>query len=221
MNPTADMTDPLYILLFSAVTLGAFHTAVGIDHTLPFVVLGRSRQWTLSKTLLVTLTCGLGHVLSSVFISAIGLGLGVAGSRLLAMEETRGAWAAWCLVGFGLAYAGVGIWKRSSRAGRELGPQEHHFMPGLFLVFVLGPCEALLPLLTASGISLAFQDALLVTLAFSGATIGTMLGLVALGYVGASFALVRERFATFERHAHVVAGLTLAASGLCVQLLGI
>lgn len=215
------MTDPLLILLLSAVTIGAVHTAVGIDHTLPFVVLARARQWTLSKTLLITLACGLGHVLSSVLIAAVGLGLGVAGSRLLAIEETRGVWAAWCLVGFGLAQAGVGLWKLYSRDQKDRGLRDSHLLPGLFLVFVLGPCEALLPLLTASGISLAASDALLVTLSFSVATLGAMLTLVTLGYVGTSFALLRERLSSFERHAHVLAGLTLSASGLSVQFLGI
>lgn len=215
------MTDPLLILLFSAVTLGVVHTAVGIDHTLPFVALARARAWTLRRTLLITLACGLGHVLSSVLLAAIGLGLGIGGSRLLALEETRGAWAAWSLVGLGLAYAGVSLWKLSSRAHRDTSPSHGGVLSGLFVVFVLGPCEALLPLLTASGISLGFADALWVTLVFSLATIGTMLGLVTIGYVGTSFALLRERFVRLERHAHVLAGLTLAASGLSVQLLGI
>lgn len=209
------------ILLLSAVTLGVVHTAVGIDHTLPFVVLARARAWTLRRTLLITCACGLGHVLSSVLLAAIGLGLGIGGSRLLAIEETRGVWAAWCLVGLGLAYAGVSLWRLSSRGHRESSPHHAHLVSGLFLVFVLGPCEALLPLLTASGMSLALTDALWVTLVFSLATIGTMLGLVTIGYVGTSFALLRERFVRLERHAHVLAGLTLALSGLSVQFLGI
>lgn len=215
------MTDPLLILLFSAVTLGVVHTAIGIDHTLPFVALARAREWTLRRTLLITFACGLGHVLSSVLLAAIGLGLGVGGSRLLAIEQTRGAWAAWCLVGLGLAYAGVSLWKLSSRAHRDSSPNHSGLLSGLFLVFVLGPCEALLPLLTASGISLTFADALWVTLVFGIATLGTMLGLVTLGYVGTSFTHLGERFVRLERHAHVLAGLTLATSGLGVQFLGI
>ena len=73
------MTDPaLHILLWTALTVGFVHTLVGVDHTLPFIVLGRARRWSLRKTLGVTALCGLGHVATSVALGAVGIAAGVA-----------------------------------------------------------------------------------------------------------------------------------------------
>jgi nickel/cobalt exporter len=215
------MTDPALLLLFSAVTLGVLHTAIGVDHTLPFVLLARARGWSLSRTVLITLACGLGHVLSSVLISALGLGLGVAGGQVAAIEETRGSWAAWCLVGLGLSYAGVALWNERKRGRRSSAPRQGHLVTALFLVFTLGPCEALLPLLTASGLSLSFFEGALVTVAFSVATLATMLALVTLGYVGTSVPSLRQRFSHAGAGTHVLAGSIMALCGLSMQFLGI
>src|SRR5690606_37876124 len=94
-------------------------------------------------------------------------------------------------------------------------------MPALFVIFLLGPCEALLPLLTASGLVLSLAQGIGVTLVFSGATIGTMMALVAAGYLGANALGLERRWGSLRRHAHTLAGLALAASGASIQLLGI
>ena len=44
----------LSLLLGTAVGIAALHTAVGVDHTLPFIALGRAQNWTLRKVLVVT-----------------------------------------------------------------------------------------------------------------------------------------------------------------------
>jgi hypothetical protein len=61
----------------------------------------------------------------------------------------------------------------------------------------------------------------MVTVVFSSATILTMLALVALGYWGATLSSFRNALARWERHSHALAGLTLAASGMGIQVLGI
>ena len=68
----------LSVLLGTAVTVAVGHTLIGVDHTLPFVVLGRARSWSLNKVLWVTALCGLGHVLSSVLLGIAALALGSA-----------------------------------------------------------------------------------------------------------------------------------------------
>jgi hypothetical protein len=239
------MSDTFSILLTSAATIGFLHTAIGLDHSLPFVVLARSRKWSLTKTLTVTAMCGGAHVLSSVLIAGVGLTLGIAGSRLSFLEQTRGSLAAWLLVGFGLAYAAVPLWKRRARrliadhADREDhaggGPHHAHFsggepelvamptsrlMPALLIIFALGPCEALLPLLMAGGISLSLVQSALVALIFSLATVLTMVTLVTLGYEGAT-RLKLPGLGFLESHTHTLSGLTLAMSGAAIQLLGI
>ena len=91
------MEYQLQTLMRSAGTIGLWHTLKGIDHTLPSVVLGRARNWSLPKALTMTGLCGVGHVLPSVFIGVTGIGLGVAVERLEWIEGARGNLGADCL----------------------------------------------------------------------------------------------------------------------------
>lgn len=244
-NLSVKTMDSAYlVLLSSAVTLGVLHTAVGIDHSLPFVVLGATRGWSLAKTLLITGLCGVLHVLSSVVIAGVGLSLGVAASRIGFVESMRGSSAAWLLVSLGTIYTAVALWKRKahralphvhgahghgSREGwHELSERADQvsmparsLMPALFVIFALGPCEALLPLLTASGVALSPGRAAVVALVFSIATVATMLLTVSIGVLGASFAKKLRWQEALEPHAHTLAGVSLIVSGLAIQVLGI
>ena len=94
----------IWMLAGTAATLGLVHTVIGPDHYLPFIVIGRARNWTLRKTLFVSFMAGLGHILSSVVLGFLGIALGIAVSRLEGVESARGTIAAWLLIGFGLAY---------------------------------------------------------------------------------------------------------------------
>ena len=73
MLPLSDATASL--LLGSAASLAAVHTLIGVDHSIPFIVMGRARGWSLRRTLGVTGACGLVHVASSVLIGLVGVGL--------------------------------------------------------------------------------------------------------------------------------------------------
>jgi hypothetical protein len=106
------MSSELFALLGTATGVGVAHTAVGLDHFLPFVVIGRARQWSLSRTLVVTTLCALGHVLSSVLVGWVAyFGLGLALEHVEGVEQTRGQWAAWGLMSLGLAYMAWGVWQ--------------------------------------------------------------------------------------------------------------
>ena len=94
----------IWMLAGTAATLGLVHTIIGPDHYLPFIVIGRARNWALRKTLLISFLAGLGHILSSVVLGFLGIALGIAVSKLEGVESTRGAIAAWLLIGLGLAY---------------------------------------------------------------------------------------------------------------------
>lgn len=215
------------------------HTLIGLDHTLPFVVLGRSQGWSLRKTLVLTALCGLGHVLSSVVLGLVGIWLGIGLAGLEGIEASRGNLTAWALIVFGLGYAAWAL-ARQRRRGRDThahasgvvhahshdgGRHSHIHEPGpkaitagsLFVIFVLGPCEPLIPLLMIPAATVGAGAVVLVTGAFAVVTVGTMLGLVVLGYYG----LRVGRFHWLERHGHVMAGLAIAASGLAVRVLGI
>jgi hypothetical protein len=228
--------DPLTLnLLATAAAVAVVHTAVGPDHTLPFVMLARARRWTMRRTLLVTGACGLGHVASSLLLGGLGVVAGVSTRALTGVEEGRGSLAAWAMVAFGAAYAVWGLrraWRR--RRGIQVhehagevhvhahGAQRHghdHAVPArsasfwtLFLVFVLGPCEPLIPLFLLPASEGRWLLAASAGAVFTLATLATMLALVAAAYAGVRV-LPLERM---ERWAHSLAGAVIAASGLAV-----
>lgn len=231
----------LMILLGSAVSIGFVHTLIGPDHYLPFILLARAREWHLSKVLWITFGCGLGHVLSSVVIGCIGIAAGIAMGRLELLEGTRGNLASWLLIGFGLVY---GIWglQRGIKGKRHthlhlhkngtvhdhghshLGEHTHiHEEKGkvtpwvLFIIFVLGPCEPLIPLLMYPAARGSWSHVILVASAFGIVTIGTMLSIVGL----TTYGLVRVRFGFMEQFVHAIAGGIIVLSGLSIKVLGL
>ena len=209
-----------------AASIGLVHTVIGVDHTLPFVMLARAQKWSLSRLLSITVLCGTGHVLSSVLLGLFGISIGVAIHQLELIEAQRGQMAAWLLIGFGLAYATWSLLrKRRTHAHLDLAPdlsQERKrrrvlTVWSLFIVFVLGPCEPLIPILMAPAFDHMWTTVAGVVLVFGLVTIGTMCVLVTIGYYG----LKLPAFSFLERHVHTVSGLAIAASGLAIQLLGI
>ncbi len=231
----------LQMLLGTAATVAFVHTLLGIDHSLPFVALGKARGWTLQKTLAITAACGVAHVASSVLLGIIGIGLGVAAGQLEAFQSVRGSVAAWLLIGFGLTYttwALVQLQRGKSHAhahvhhdgvvhdhGHDHRRAEHLHAHGtksitvwaLFVIFVFGPCEALIPLLMAPAWTEHWVWVAAVVAVFGSITVVTMLGAVAAGFVGLSLASTKG----LDRYANAIAGLTIAVTGLAIQVLGI
>ena len=115
------MPNGIWVLAGTAAGIGFIHTVIGPDHYLPFIVMARARKWTLSKTLVISFLCGLGHVLSSVVLGFLGIALGIAVTRLEGVESFRGGLAAWLLIAFGLAYFVRGM-RRASSAFSEARP---------------------------------------------------------------------------------------------------
>ena len=233
----------LSVLLWTAVTIGFLHTAIGVDHSLPFIVLGRAQRWSYTKLVRITALCGLGHVASSVVLGIVGIAFGIGVERLRIVEGRRGAVSAWLLIGFGLAYMCWAIVQRL-REHRHAHPHVHtdgtrhehdhtasgeHLHPHLavarkrvtlwtlFVIFAFGPCEALIPLLMIPAIAHAWWAAAMVTAAFALTTIVTMLVIVTLGWLGLSVPASQR----LERHAHVLAGASIAGAGIAVKLFGI
>lgn len=104
------MTDiSLALLLQTAALIGLIHTLAGPDHYVPFLAMSRVVGWSLARTAMITALCGLGHVLSSVVLGALGIALGWAVGSLEAAEAWRGDVAGWLLLGFGIAYTIWGV----------------------------------------------------------------------------------------------------------------
>ena len=232
-----------WVLLSAALSVGAVHTVTGVDHSLPFVVLAKARKWSLARTCALVLACGAIHVLSSVALGLVGIYTGEALTSLLAVEEHRGSLAGWLLIGFGLAYAAWGlVQSRRARTHSHVHVHEdgtvhdhehdHHaehlhphadpsgrrYVTGwaLFVIFGLGPCEPLIPMMMAAHSTGGAAVVALVCAGFGLVTLATMVAVVVIGYRGLSFA----RLPSLERHAHALAGGAIAVSGLTVALLG-
>ena len=58
---------------------------------------------------IITVVCGLGHVLSSVILGFVGIGFGIALFKLEKIESVRGDLAMWLLLIFGFMYFVWGV----------------------------------------------------------------------------------------------------------------
>ncbi|MFN2314799.1 MAG: sulfite exporter TauE/SafE family protein [Bacteroidales bacterium] len=236
------MEGSTLVLAGTAVTIGFIHTLIGPDHYLPFIVMGEARAWSIRKTMFITFLCGVGHVLSSVVVGFIGIAAGLSLSRLEIFESFRGNIAAWLLIAFGLIYMLISL-RRLYRKKRHV--HQHHHTEGvthdhehdhfsghshihigdrknmtpwiLFLIFVLGPCEPLIPILMYPAAANNISGVILVSLLFSAVTIATMMTIVLAFRLGLS----RINLRPLEQYVNVIAGATIAVSGLAIQLLGL
>lgn len=235
--------NELSILIIAAASIGFLHTILGPDHYLPFIVMSRSGRWSLRKTTLVTVMCGAGHVLSSVLLGFLGITLGIAISKLETVESSRGMLAAWALVAFGLIYFVWGVRKAlRQRAHMHIHKhegdiahdhthshtEEHihvHEKKGsrsltpwvLFTIFILGPCEPLIPMLMYPAAKNSFWGMVLVSGVFGGITIMTMLGIVFVSTIGVNI-IPAERL---EKYTHAIAGAVISLCGISILFLGL
>lgn len=237
------MTPEITLLALSAAAIAFIHTLLGPDHYLPFVAMARARGWSTARTLRITLLCGVGHLLGSVLLGLAGILLGIQLASLEWLEGFRGNLAAWLLIGFGLAYMAWGL-RRAYRNrphthwhhhGGVLHSHEHrhhdahahvHDAPAgrrsiapwvIFVIFVVGPCEPLIPLLMYPAARESLAGVVLVTCVFGVVTVATMTAVVSV----ASLSLRSVRLNRLEPWSHALAGGTLVVCGLAVVLLGI
>lgn len=226
-------------VLAAAAGVAFLHTLLGPDHYLPFIVLARARSWSMTRTLVVTAICGLGHVASSILLGGLGVGFGIAVARIEGVEGGRGDLAAWALVAFGLAYAVWGL-RQALRRKRGIethehhgdvhlhshGDSSHHHAHGmgsnvtfwaLLLIFVLGPCEPLIPLFVLPASRGDWGLAVATAVVFTLVTLATMVSLTAAALTGSK----QLRLGPLERWSHALAGTVVAASGLAILFLGL
>jgi sulfite exporter TauE/SafE len=235
------MNTELNALVLTAASIGFFHTILGPDHYLPFVMMAWSRKWSATKTGVITLLCGLGHIAGSVVLGLIGVAAGLAVNKLEIAESLRGNVAAWLLIAFGLAYLVWGLRRAYRRQPHSHGHshtpkrshehlhshhEEHtHVHDGksgiapwaLFVIFIFGPCEPLIPVLMYPAAKNSLFGLVVVTCVFGIVTIATMLGVVLLSMAGVNTAAIGR----LHRFSHVIAGATILLCGLAIQFLGL
>lgn len=233
------MDRTLVTLYIAAASIGFIHTLFGPDHYLPFIVMSKSRRWSLFKTGLITFICGLGHVMSSVVIGTIGIIFGMAVMKLEALEAFRGNLAGWALIAFGFTYLVWGIRRaiknkphqhvhahldstmhshNHSHADEHVhihGEENKNITPWvLFTIFVLGPCEPLIPILMYPAVKSSISGVITVAVIFSTVTVATMLGIVLVLSFGINLIPLRR----VERYTHAIAGATILLCGVAIQM---
>jgi nickel/cobalt transporter (NicO) family protein len=239
------MSNEITVLAITAATLGFFHTLFGPDHYLPFIVMARARNWSLLKTTLITVLCGFGHVISSVLLGTVGVALGITLSKLEMVETYRGSIAGWLFIAFGFIYFVWGInkaiknrphrhWHDHDKSDIHVHGHAHeqnnkhvhvhaennaeNITPWiLFVIFVLGPCEPLIPILMYPAAESNIFGLILVTGVFGAVTIITMLSVVLLLSLG----LTNLHLGHIERYTHAIAGAIICLSGIAIQFLGL
>jgi nickel/cobalt exporter len=234
--------NSITILSATAVSIGFVHTVFGPDHYVPFIVLSEAKKWSLKKTMVITFLCGIGHVLSSVILGLIGIAVGIELKKLVAVESFRGNIAAWLIIAFGLVYMVISIKnlvknKKHKHVHFHHGGEEHshehdhqlehtHMHDNgivkttpwiLFLIFVFGPCEPLIPIVMYPASQNNLNGALFVSLLFSVVTISTMMSIVLVFKLGFS----RINLKPFEKYNNLIAGFVILLSGLAIQFLGL
>jgi nickel/cobalt transporter (NicO) family protein len=229
------------VLAVTAVSLGFLHTITGPDHYIPFIAMSEARKWSRAKTALVTVAAGIGHILSSVVIAMVGLGLGLALEKMKVIESVRGDIATWFLIAFGAVYLAYGMVRayrlKAHQHGHSHGSEgfhthEHVHEGGhlhvhehgkkditawiLFTLLAFGPCEPLIPVLMVPALKSSIGETVIITCLFAVATITTMLVSVFLLSEGVKKVLT-GRFARFD---HAFAGGAILISGMLVKFMG-
>jgi len=230
------MNQEIWLLACTAASIGFIHTVIGPDHYLPFIFMAKARKWSIVKTLWITIACGIGHVGSSILLGFLGIAFGVALGKLEMFEGIRGNIAAWTFVIFGFVYL---IWGIRRAIINKPHHHVHYHNDGtmhthdhihsnshdhehkknitpwiLFTIFVLGPCEPLIPILMYPAAQSSLSGVILVSLLFSITTIATMLGIVLLTTFGMSFLPLGK----LERYSHAMAGVIVFLSGVAILL---
>jgi sulfite exporter TauE/SafE len=236
------MNYDLNILLVTAASIAFIHTLFGPDHYIPFIVMAKSGNWSKNKTIWVTILCGAGHVLSSILLGIVGIAFGSAVSELEVLDSIRGNAAAWLLIAFGFLYFIYGMKKAFiNKPHRHIHVDEQgkinihvhshegkhtHFEENrkknltpwvLFTIFVLGPCEPLIPLLMYPAATNSNIGLVSVAATFGLITILTMISIVLVSIWGISLFPVKK----IEKYSHAIAGAAICLSGLSITLLGL
>jgi nickel/cobalt exporter len=240
------ISPEVMLLCGTAATIAFVHTLLGPDHYLPFVAMAKSRGWSVARTMQMTLLCGSGHIVGSVLLGFIGIYASIQLGSLEWVEGIRGDMAAWALVSFGLVYMAWGL-RRAFRNkphthwhshDGERHAHVHTHQAGhahvhsaentdsgrrspagwaIFIVFVLGPCEPLIPILMFPAAKESMAGLVAVTSVFAVVTVLTMLAVVTVSVWG----LQSIRLPSMERFSDAIAGGTITLCGLSIAVLGL
>lgn len=224
--------------MIAAVSIACLHTVTGPDHYIPFIALSKSRGWSFSKTIFWTIFCGCGHVWSSVVLALGGAAIGWSLSKISWLESVRGGIAGWCMLLFGFFYCLWGLYRAKQnkphkhfdmyedgsmyvyehKHGQAVLPSDRHKVTPwvMFIVFLLGPCEPMIPLLYFPAAKNSWSGMVLLIVVYTICTLATMIMMVVLGYYGIAFVKTEK----LERYMHAIGGLTVFICGAGMVFMG-
>ena len=231
------------LLILTAASVALIHTLTGPDHYLPFIVISRAKNWSLSRTLWFTVLCGIGHVGSSIMLGFVGIAFGIALQKLVFLEAWRGSIISFAFTAFGLLYlvwAIVRIKRNQPHEHLHVHPDGHththeHTHHGLhihmhekekginltpwilFTIFIFGPCEPLIPIVMYPAAKHQYAELVIVTAVFSLITIFTMVTIVSVTFFG--FQVLPYKF--LEKYNHILAATTIFLCGIGMSVLGL
>jgi len=139
-------------LLSGTILIALVHAALGPDHYVPFIAIGMAQRWSRARAFFVTLIAGIAHVASSIVIGFVGIAAGLTLEKLEFLEGTRGTVAGWLLIFAGVVYLLWSLRRHTHRHAEDFtdDPRARRrsvLFWTLVAVFVLGPCEPLVPLM--------------------------------------------------------------------------
>lgn len=232
------MQSEIIMLMIAAISIACLHTVTGPDHYLPFIALSKSRGWSFTKTIGWTVVCGCGHVWSSVLLGLGGAAIGWSLSKVRWMENIRGGIAGWVMLAFGFLYAVWGLYRAfknnthkhfdlhddgslyvfEHQHGEAVSAQDRHKVTPwvMFIIFILGPCEPMIPLLYFPAAKNSWSSMVLLIIVYTLATLLAMVGMVVLGYKGIAFVETNK----LERYVHAIGGLTIFICGAGMLWMG-
>ncbi len=222
-------------------TVAFLHAAIP-THWLPFVLVARARNWGRTRTLVITVFAGLGHV---ALTSLLGLAIAwfgfrlegqvdwfprLAGGLLLAIAAFYG-WRQWIGGGICHHHPPGGNHAPDEHCGEE---QEHsHWqeelkgsplvsrdagewaaISGLFVMLTLSPCEGFLPVYL-SAVQFGWRGFVVLSVILAVATLAGMLLFTWLALLGFD----RFRLKTFERYEAGLLGALFAVLGGLILVL--
>lgn len=232
------MQSEMQVLIIAASSVACLHTVSGPDHYLPFIALSKSRGWSFAKTIGWTVVCGCGHVWSSVLLALGGAAIGWSLSKVSWMENIRGGVAGWVMLGFGLLYGIWGLYRAYKNNphkhfdlqddgtiyvyhhnhGEVIAPQDRYKVTPwvMFIIFILGPCEPMIPLLYFPAAKNSWAGMILLITIYTAITLLTMVTMVVLGFMGIAFVKTEK----LERYVHALGGLTIFICGAGMLFMG-
>jgi putative Mn2+ efflux pump MntP len=228
-------------LLATAIGTAVLHTAIP-DHWLPFVLIGRSRDWSVWRTARLTALAGIIHLVVSFGLAILALSLGKAvGSRLgEGLEQAAGP----LLIAFGVIYA-IWSWRKGGHFhpggsllhGKDGGCDGHegdlndehlHYhadeglirdrsrWSGIWLAFLVGlnPCVLIVPV----AIGAAPYGTATVAAVFAAYGVASLVLMVGLAAIGTR--LTQLLVPGIARHMEWASGLLIALLGVVIWFYG-